>query len=506
MKGNKMKKRLTLLLLSFAVFALMLALSSCGVLLKKAGLYEGYEYHVDNEHEITITGYKGESPKLEIPSWIDGYKVVGISFDVNDESLQKIESIRIPKTIVSMNSDTFIACTNLKEITVAIDNPEYKFYHGALYTKDEKTLICYPQARENAEVEIPKRVTGVASRAFVNARYLKSLTFLGVEEIGELAFVGCSALETVSLGPRIKSVDDRAFENCASLKSVDFPDSVKRLGATLFEGCSSLTSISVGAGVEYVGTNAFGNIDALTNLTEYEGAYYLGNKTNLYDIFLRVKEKDKTEYVIHPDVNVIYNGAFKECAKLEKIELPNSVYCIGAEAFYNCKNLKEIVIPEELSVIDEYTFLGCSSIADIFIPSKVSEIGKCAFAICSSLKNVTLSNRTASIGNMAFAKCEALEAIELPNTLKKIGGGAFSECPLIESVSIPSSVEFIGETAFRDCKMLTSVTFADSSNWTVENKAVDAATLSAAESAAALLKSLEKPMIKLLPEASEEAE
>ena len=221
-----MKKALLLLLLSFVLLSAVFALSSCGVLLKKAGLYDDFEYSVESGHEITLTGYTGDSENIEIPSWIDGYKVIAINFTEGDSSLDKIESIKIPKTILSITPEAFQPFKNLKEIKVSIDNPEYKYFHGALYSKDGKTLVCYPQGREDESLTLHKRVTKIGDRAFLGARNLKSVTLVNTEQIGDGAFLGCNALESIDFGAKMKSIGDGAFLYCPALVGVYYTGNV----------------------------------------------------------------------------------------------------------------------------------------------------------------------------------------------------------------------------------------------------------------------------------------
>lgn len=464
LKGNEMKKALIFLSLTIFLVASIFALSSCSILLKKTGLYEGYEYHVDNEYEITLTGYKGDKTKLEIPSRIDGYKVVGIAFDKNDKTLEKIEKIKIPKTILSISSDTFLPCTNLKEIIVALDNPEYKYFHKALYSKDGKTLICYPQGKEDEELVLENRVNKIADRALAGARNLKSVNLKGVKEIGEFAFSGCSALETVVFGSKLVSIGDGAFENCTAITSVAIPDTAERIGASAFKGCNALTEISVGMGVGYVGSEAFGDLSKITTITEYEGVKYLGSEANPYVVLIGVNEKDKTEYHVSIDTKVIYGSAFENCVNLTSVGMPNALSCIGKRAFYGCKSLDEIRLPESVSAIEEYSFYGCSSLGSVVIPNMVSEIGNSAFAACTSLSSVTLSNRTKAIGHMAFAECSAITSLELPNSLDTIGNSAFAGCTSLKNINIPSSLEFLGELVFDRCVELI-FTESDGANY-----------------------------------------
>jgi len=451
-----MKKALIFLSLLFVLTASLCALSSCGVVLNQAGLYEGFEYHVDSEYEITLTGYKGESTKLDIPSWIDGYKVVGIAFDKNDESLKNIESIRIPKTIHSLGPETFLPCTNLKQITVALDNNTYKYFHDALYTKDGKTLIYYPQAKEDTEFIVHKRVTKIEDYALAGARNLKSVTLNGTVEIGEFAFSGCANLEQINLGEngKLKIIGDGAFENCTALTSVNIPDCVEYVGASAFKGCTSVSEISVGSGVKYVGSYAFGNVEGYANVTEYEGAKYIGNANDPYVVFIKVLSTENDEYTVHPDTNVIYGSAFENCTKLKNIDLPNGLSCIGHRAFYDCTSLTSFEIPEFVGKVEEYTFYGCSSLKEVIIPSSVNEIGDFAFASCTAIEEIALSNRTKSLGHLVFSECSSLKSIEIPECLTYVGNSAFSGCSSLLGINLPSGLEFIGEMVFDRCLSL----------------------------------------------------
>lgn len=449
-----MKKALILLSVLLLVFCSIFALSSCGILLKKAGLYDGYEYHVNSEYEITLTSYKGEDTKLEIPSWIDGYKVVGIAFDKNDESLKNIESIKIPKTIVSISADTFLPCTNLKEITVALDNPEYKYFHGSLYSKDGKNLICYPQAKEDEELELQKKVNVISDNALRGARNLKSVKFAGVEYVGDFSFSGCTELKDINFGTKLKEIGDGAFENCSALTAINIPDAVESIGASAFKGCTGINTISLGSGVGYVGSYAFETLDGIVGVTEHNGAYYLGNQNDPCVLFVKVADNTLEEYSIDIGTNVIYGSAFEGCVNLKNIEIPNRLSCIGNRAFYNCKSLLRVEIPEAVNTIEEYVFYGCSSMTEVVIPSSVSEIGNSAFACCTSLPSITLSNRTKFLGHLVFSECTSLKNIDIPACLTYIGNSAFSGCESLENLYIPSAVEFVGDSVFERCLSL----------------------------------------------------
>ena len=81
------------------------------------------------------------------------------------------------------------------------------------------------------------------------------------------------------------------------------------------------------------------------------------------------------------NLNYIGESWFKDCIKLQGIELPSTIVNIGKQAFYNCAMLDDVVIPES-----------------------VTEIGEKAFSKCSNLKNLTFSSDSpAALGTDVFA-------------------------------------------------------------------------------------------------------
>ena len=67
-------------------------------------------------------------------------------------------------------------------------------------------------------------------------------------------------------------------------------------------------------------------------------------------------------------VRSISNFAFRECVKLTKVAIPNSVTSIGSYAFNNCYLLKSIEIPDNISSIGSNAFDWCPALARVYLP------------------------------------------------------------------------------------------------------------------------------------------
>lgn len=137
--------------------------------------------------------------------------------------------------------------------------------------KGEKIWLIMTGAFQNSRhictVHIPKSVVGLAPRAFAGCTALESVRFsskklsmfsgifLGctslksivlpeTHSISSECFMGCSALEEVTVLGKIWEISYDAFRDCVSLKRVTFPKSLEVIGGNAFTNCPSIESIT----------------------------------------------------------------------------------------------------------------------------------------------------------------------------------------------------------------------------------------------------------------------
>ncbi len=190
-------------------------------------------------------------------------------------------------------------------------------------------------------------------------------------------------------------------------------------------------------------------------------------------------------------VTSIGNEAFRDCASLTSITIPDSVTKIGWDAFRDCTSLTSVTIPNSVTSIGGEAFYNCTSLTSVTIPNSVTSIGGSAFFRCTSLTSITIGNSVTSIGSSVFYNCTSLTSVTIGNSVTSIGSHAFSGCP-IENATIPtvaisyipkselktvviSGGDSIGNSAFKNCTSLTSVTIGDSVT-TIGNNAFNGCT------------------------------
>ena len=98
------------------------------------------------------------------------------------------------------------------------------------------------------------------------------------------------------------------------------------------------------------------------------------NKVNVNGLVFRLRKETKTaelthcttdvERVVIPEqvngykVTIIARGAFKDCAKLTSVVIPNTVNDIADNAFVSCKELSDVVVTESTGT-HCYSFFLC---------------------------------------------------------------------------------------------------------------------------------------------------
>jgi len=194
-------------------------------------------------------------------------------------------------------------------------------------------------------------------------------------------------------------------------------------------------------------------------------------------------------------VESIGEDCFRNCEKLNYVELPNTLKSIGQSAFANCEELTTIkseegspfkfvdgvlfgnngktldlylkkktdtayTIPEGVTSITDYAFHQNKFLKSVVIPDTVTSIGRGAFSGCEFLETVVIPDSVNTIGNSTFAGCASLANARIPEGIVTIGDYLFSQCNL-SSIFIPDSVTSIGVSSFYG-NNLVSITIPES--------------------------------------------
>ena len=361
--------------------------------------------------------YSANRKKLiRAPGGLNRYRILDGTVAICDGAFwccSNLREITLPPSITSIGDHAFSSCRNLHEINVADSNNVYKAIEGVLYTKDLKTIICYPQGKKDEKFVIPSSVTSISERAFSSCNNLREIILpLGVTSISERAFSDCSNLCEITLSSSIINVGEYAFSSCKNLRGITLPSSITSIGKRVFEYCDNLCEIKVAE----------------------NNTFYRASDGILYT-------KDLKTIICYP--------AGK---KDENFVIPSSVMSIGENAFSGCNNLRKITLSFGIIVIRWLAFLGYHN-----LHKSSMSIGESAFSCCNNLRKITLPFGVTSIGRLAFSGCSNLRKITIPHGVTSIGYGAFNWCENLREITLPSGVTSIGYEAFEWCENLQRI-------------------------------------------------
>lgn len=405
-------RKWTVCLLILAV--LMLAVTAIAEEPQREVITSGdWRYVVLDDGTVEINYYIGHEETLRIPDRVDGISVTRIGdyafsrresltsvtipdgiTSIGDHAFSgciNLTDITIPNSVITMGANPLVSCEKLTDIHISNDHPYLAVIDGVLFSKPDKRLVCYPNAKFDFLYEVPE----------------------GTLVIGENAFFAPQYLFSIKLPDSLKSIGDYAFER-SFLSSITIPDSVEIIGANPFNLCEQLKNIQVSLEHSY--------------LAVIDGVLF---------------SKPDKRLVCYP------------CGKTNSTyQIPKGIVTIGDNAFDSSKNLTNITISDSVKKISDSAFIFCENLSAITIPDSVTTLGQSAFRNCINLKNITLSNNITMIEILTFENCDSLTKVEIPDGIKSIDDIAFADCDNLISIKIPDSVTYIGFDPFYECNNL----------------------------------------------------
>jgi len=293
-------------------------------------------------------------------------------------------------------------CAQAHDFVVTLN--KQNIYFSIISDEDKTAEVTYPgriaslsPIKCSGEIEIPSKV-----------RHNDSV--YSIVAIGAKAFSGATNLTGIILPESITRIGDFAFEGCTSLKNVVFPHNSIEFGQGVFFKCTSINTVKIGRNWAEINLRMFQwsdslktitipakitkirNLKSLKHLTEInvdsrnlnfssvEGILYNKDTIVLYGCPRAYEKSIK----VPEGTEKITQGAFIDCYKIRKIDLPQTLTSISFREFSRIQDLEEIVLrasdpiitAKELGKQEVFMLQVANNTVKLIVPKKSIKIYK----------------------------------------------------------------------------------------------------------------------------------
>ena len=487
---------------------------------------------------LTVLSCSSDDFQVEVPAQVAGKPV--LSLEEKAFARRQMNSVVLPEGLREIGKDCFLDCQML--VSVELPASLRKIGQGAF-------ARCYSLM----SVELPEGLAELGPNAFTNCKGLMSVTLPnslrrisreafsqcgnlfqieipgGVTEIGDLAFGGCAELTRATLNEGLLRLGARAFADCAKLTEVRLPESLRFSGATPFFGCNQLQltpepgsrlerlvlsagfPAKLGGGLAlFPGENGriliartnSDNTMTLVLLKSRDTRFILpqelgGKRLTRIGPGAFVGDPELSHLILPEGVTHLCDGAFEDCFRLHRLELPMSLTSFGEHVFeMYCSEEEKLLaltgapdaefhgrrltvtapkgsaaercckqhgIPCRMATDDPNSqeakvanLVALTESEEAFtyrvLPDGTAELAH--FNEFRSTDTIFLIQRIAerdlvSIGPKAFAGCQRIKHVLIQPPVKRICSEAFADCPNLTSLLLPPCLTEIAPDAFR---------------------------------------------------------
>lgn len=157
----------------------------------------------------------------------------------------------------------------------------------------------------------------------------------GLTTVGDLAFYGCTAVESLQIPNSVTKIGDFAFSHCTGLTFLSLSQNLSVIGRSAFESCESLTSVRLPNTLTTIGFHGFYRCASLTGIS------------------------------VPASVTSLGGAAFAYCASMVQAQVYATIERIPQWLFYGCYNLVAVTLGECITGVDTYGFRLCDSLSSV---------------------------------------------------------------------------------------------------------------------------------------------
>ncbi|MBQ3498048.1 MAG: leucine-rich repeat protein [Clostridia bacterium] len=480
-------------------------------LTKGSGVMHDYTTNTDSSYCYRYTPWYESRPKEIVIE--DGVTNIG-NYTFN--SVNYLESIRIPASVTTIGVGAFGNCTDLTDVYYASTMEDWNkittgsenepldtaTIHTVTYSGtcgDNLTWVLYDTGR--LEINGTGAMTSwTAANQTPWFNYSTGINEIiignGVTSIGKYAFFSCTVQKSVTISNSVTSIEASAFGNSQSITEIHYASDKSDWDKITVGGTNNaLTQAQFDYGVKRL--IAYGHVGELVEwelytdgelsvigeggMSNYTSAeYYPWHK---YRDIITSFTLDTYPGEYYPEMTNIGSHALEGCINLETVRIYSVLRTIGDYAFAGCTSLKSIVIPDTVTNIGDGAFYGCSGLNELTMPVSAKIYNSPdVFYGCTGIGKITLTKGNGTMVTYGTDTSPTASSVYYQYTpwyisvtqidltieegITAIPSYTFYGSKSIQNVTIPEGVTSIGVYAFYGCSALEKTYYGgDITGW-----------------------------------------
>lgn len=323
---------------------------------------------------------------------------------------------------------------------------------------------------------------------------------INTNKIEEGSFKGWTNIQSVIMDGEFSEIPASCFENCTNLNNVKINSGKFQIRTNAFANCTNLNKLktnqtkisfnnenvidlSLATKVE---SNAFNKCFSIEQVCVTITEQNVAEQFKLHSMFEEIKIDIEGKYeklqfatlnletTVVPDyffdacqniasvkligeLEELSEGFFRNCTKLEHLDMQYLGSIIPKECFKNCVSLKNLNVFSYVEVIDAEAFYNCEKLEGVSFECGITKLGKSSFENCNSLKSIEMAFVGDLVPEKCFLNCTSVESFKFLSNITKVESYALSNIKFNEEYAVPHKLEHIDSYAFAGSSFLDTL-------------------------------------------------
>lgn len=351
-------------------------------------------------------------------------------------SKKTLTQIIIGPKVTTLSESLLESCSGLTSLTIPAN--VVKLELSALYGLFGLEELIIDDSDQPLDLTQPSNYYGMLRSSHAERLYLGRNLIYCTDNDYNAAFYNCTYLKEVTIGKKVKRIEDYMFYECYNLK-------------TIYNHSPHLTVTVGDEGNGYVAYYADLAMNGDTFAQTGDFLYYEKNGTKTIYKYVGTK----TDVVV-PAGYLLESSLFIGREDLTSITFSQGLKRIPRACMERCTSLTSVTIPNSVEEIDDYALFGCSSLTSVVLPSGLKRLGANSLQMCSTLTSVNIPSGITTLEDFCLSRT-ALTSVTVPANVKRIGAGVFQWCLSLTEITLPDQLEYIGPFSFKMCSALQQI-------------------------------------------------